>query len=238
MLFNKIETKKVYENVITRITDMIVEGKLAPGDYLPPERELAEQLGVSRPSLREALRILQVLGIIKNSPKTGTVIQQANAEQIFQTISMVLVTSSSETNQLLEVRKSLETEICYYAAIRRDEKDLQLMESILKKYEQVSDAQEYQVIDYEFHYAIACATKNEFFKQIFEMISNLIHKQMVNVINQIFIKGLNENILIQHKTLFKAIKDEDAEKARLVMREHMEFAEEFAVDAISLLDES
>ena len=223
--FNKIETKKVYENVIEQITGMIVDGKLSPGDSLPPERELAEQLGVSRPSLREALRILQVMGIIKNSPKKGTEIQQASPEQILQTLSIVLVTSSSETLQLLEVRKSLETEICYYAAIRRSEEDLRLMSTILDQFEDATDPHVLDSLDYDFHYAIACASKNHIFKQIYEMIANLIHKEIANTRNQLFIMELYGKILDQHRSIFNAIRDRDAEGARLAMKAHLEFAE-------------
>ncbi|WP_188737468.1 FadR/GntR family transcriptional regulator [Oceanobacillus neutriphilus] len=224
-MFDKIETKKVYENVLEQIIKRIVDGKLVPGDSLPPERELAEQLGVSRPSLREALRILQVLGVIKNSPKTGTIIQQVNPEQIFQTLSMVMVTSPSETSQLLEIRKSIETEMCYYAALRRDEKDLKSIGNTLENLSKAADSLEFKKYDYEFHYTIACAAKNIFFKYVLEMISNLIDKQMFELTNKIMDIGLHQRMVEQHKMIFEEISNKNAEEARLAMKNHIEFAE-------------
>jgi GntR family transcriptional repressor for pyruvate dehydrogenase complex len=224
-MFKKVQTKKVFQNVLEQITGMLVEGKLVPGDILPPERELADQLGVSRPSLREALRILQVLGIIKNSPKKGTEIQHANPEQILQTLSLVLVTSSSETLQLLEVRKSLETEIAYYAAIRRSQEDLELMDNIIQQFHEATEHQELVSLDYDFHYAIAGASNNIIFKQIFEMISTMIHKEMANTRKKLFIMGSYDKILDQHRSVLNAIRDCDAEGAKLYMKTHLEFAE-------------
>ena len=144
-----------------QIYGLIRDGALKPGDRLPPERELAQQLNVSRASVREAMRLLDMKGLVVIRPGAGTFITEDAIEAIVQAFSSLLNDRTSAAGDVFEMRLLLEPHVVSLAAQRASEGDIQRMTEIL-------DAQEAEIatggtgveFDTEFHFAIASATKN------------------------------------------------------------------------------
>ncbi len=224
-MFKKVTNKKVFENILEQLRELMENGTLGPGNYLPPERELADQLGVGRSSLREALRVLEIMGIISNSPKRGTMIQSVNIEKALNTLSLMFFTSPSVTLQLFEVSKSVESEIAYYAALRRKERDLQRLNDSIITLSEATNQDDFAREDHNFHFIIVDACRNIVFGQMLHMISTLIYKQMLMTRQSIFMNDGADKIVEQHKAIYEAIKRQNPDDAKMAMLDHILFAE-------------
>ena len=123
-MFKPVKIKKIYEEVIEQVKKLIIDGKLQPGDKLLSERELAEKLGVSRASVREAFSALEMMGIITIRPGEGSFVRQVSYEEMLEPLSFLLQVDIDNVMQLLEVRKILEVEVATLAATRAKRKTL------------------------------------------------------------------------------------------------------------------
>ena len=116
--FAVIKQKRVYEDIVGQVQALIQEGVLKPGDRLPPERELAERLRVSRSSLREAIRALELRGLVVSRPGAGTFVSTESVETILSVIAASINGSGGYLSDIFEVRHLLEPKIAALAAER------------------------------------------------------------------------------------------------------------------------
>src|SRR5207244_1289831 len=149
-----------------QIVGLISSGDLKPGDKLPPERTLSEMLGVSRPSLREALRVLDAMGIIDartgNGAATGTIISDEPGDSLFTLMRMHLALSHFPVDNFLDVRRILEGWTVRHAAEIRTDGDVDALKSILTAMEQrLADQAAFFALDAEFHILIADIAGNK-----------------------------------------------------------------------------
>ncbi|HEX9926446.1 MAG TPA: FadR/GntR family transcriptional regulator [Anaerolineae bacterium] len=159
--------KPVYTRVEEQIGQMIKEGQLAPGDQLLPERELAEKLGVSRTSIRQALAVLDGRGVIEITPRDGAYVRRQSLKDTVEPLTQVLFQERSQVSDLFEVREIIETQAVRLAALRRDEADLERLRRLNREYE--SDLHQGDLAfeaNSHFHRAIVETAKNPLLTEI------------------------------------------------------------------------
>ena len=156
-----IRKKSVSQEILEQIKSLIDSGHLIPGSKLPSERELAKMLKVSRPSLREALKALSLIGAIENRQGDGTYLSQSSSQRLSEPFSIYFTINRGTLFDISEARKILEVGVAALAAKRRSNEDLRDMEATIKKMRaNIKDLRKYGQNDIAFHSALANATGN------------------------------------------------------------------------------
>jgi len=222
-MFKKVETEKVYMKIVKQMLDLIKEGKLKPGDKLPSERLLTEKFGASRPSLREALSALEILGIIESRGGKGNFIRNDLKSPSYEEKIKELQEEQSPF-ELLEVRKVIETETASLAAKRYTQEDLDIMEKLINKIKEPPAEISYALdLDYQFHLSIAKATHNTLFIQIMIYLTEGLKEDLWrNTARKTWnIPGHPQRCIQEHTAIFNAIKDRNSKNAKERMYEHL-----------------
>lgn len=219
---------RAYEQVLKQIQDLILNGDLIPGDRLLSERELADKLEVSRTSLREALKALEMLGVVEVRAG-GTYIKTPDKDSIIKPLALALVLDRNNTYELLEVRKMIETQAAKTAAVRRNSDDLIIMKQILKEMKVALDTNDLNLAvdsDYKFHWAISSACHNKVLTRVLSTISDLFREVLIITRKKLGkYQGMNQDIYGQHLSIYNAIKTGDSLLAETLVKEHLESLE-------------
>ncbi len=225
-MFSPIKSTKVYEQVIDQIQTMIANDELKRGDKLPSERQLAEQLQVSRTSVREALRALQIIGLIEVKQGDGNFIKESFDFCLLQPLSVMFMLQQTKPEDIVELRKVIEVETATLAAQRvTDEEivELKLLVDQLKEFSLAEDEKNSVKVDKELHYKIAQSSKNFLLLNILNAISVLMDTFIEDARGMILTKYENKDILImQHENIYKTIAARDPEGAANAMRDHID----------------
>src|SRR5256885_15383724 len=151
-----VRKERRYEQVAEQIQRLIAEGALKPGDRLPPERELATRFGVARSSIRDAVRTLEVMGILEPRQGAGTVVRDLSADSLVVPLATVLVRKRELVSELLDVRRMLEPGLAARAAKNATVEEVLELEAILRRQaEKLRRGEPPIEKDSEFHYPIA-----------------------------------------------------------------------------------
>ncbi len=222
-----IKRTKLYEAVIQEIQKMIASGQIKPGSKLPPEREMAETLGVSRAALREALTVLEAARVIEIRHGSGAYVLDVNDELLLRPLALVLLTEKGTVIDLLELRKGIEGEAAYLAAERATSEDISILEKILDEIAAgVAKGGLTVHEDFKFHYALAEATGNPAFTKVMNVIADAFHQGLRTSHGMLIqLPGRRETIVKEHRRILECIKKRDAEGARQALREHLERVE-------------
>jgi len=228
MDFKPIQQQKIYEQIVEQIKVMITEGNLKPGDKLPAERVLAENLNVSRASVREALSALHLLGLLEIKSGEGTFIKQSDVNSIIQPLALLLLMERDTALEILQVRKGLEVEAAGLAAVNASDSDIKKLGKIIDDMEkQMQKSALGEFTDWEFHFALAHATGNTLLVRLMNTISDTMQKTIKINREKLFKTEGNQQILFkQHYDVFVAVRNRDVEAARNKMYEHLTFAED------------
>jgi GntR family transcriptional repressor for pyruvate dehydrogenase complex len=221
----QLKRSRLSEQVVERIQALIVADSLRPGDKLPSERELAEQLDVSRTVVREAIRVLSVRGLVRAKPGCGTYVQEMSPTNAAASILLLLKLRKGDASlgNLYEVRRMIEVEAAGLAAARATAENIAALEDALANMRsQMEDPEAYAEYDLAFHAAIADATQNELFSILLNPISNLWQQE---VFLSIFAPGAPEDGLSHHQNVLKWIKAREPEEARRAMANHIKHSE-------------
>jgi len=219
MEFIEITPVRLYESAIEQIMNLIENNKLKPGDKLPPERELAEKLSISRGSLREAFRVLESRGLIKSKPGGGRYIREIRKNGN-NTENIILSLEKSSILELLEAREIFEVKIVKLAAQRATPEDIKSIERALNKMneeEELKDDKKTES-DTEFHLAIAGASHNFVFVNIIKLHLDLLRDTREKTQQ---IPGRREERWREHQAILQAIKEHDSKKAGEAMLKHL-----------------
>jgi len=226
-LFNKIQTKKVYMKIVEQIRDLIKEGKLKPGDKLPPEQVMADNFGTSRPSVREALSALEILGITESRGGKGNFIKDTPGSPLYEQKVMKLEKEGSPF-ELLEARKAVEIEIAELAAKKATPEDIDVISKTLNEMKGVAnDISKIMELDNEFHMNIARAAHNNLLFSMMTYLSNLLKEELwVNMKEKAWnLPGQSQKYLKEHTEIFYAIKNKDSENAHKQVYLHLDGVE-------------
>jgi GntR family transcriptional repressor for pyruvate dehydrogenase complex len=218
--YKKIKSKKIFEEVIEQIRLQIVNGDIRPGDRLPPERTLSELIGVHRNSIREALKILEYMGIIESKPGAGTILSDIGKDILKERVSNITKFSPrSFLIELIELREALEPHMAALAAERATEEDINAMEAAIDDLKsEVSHGQIISSADERLHLAIARATHNATFLRLTEPVMALLSQFRERSQR---IPGRRADVLGEHERIFLAIRDRNPKAARSAMKSHL-----------------
>ncbi len=227
-MFKKIRPKRISDEIVEHIRELILDGKLKPGDQLPPERELALKMGVSRPVVREAIIRLIDMGYLENLQGRGTFVRSITDDYIKNPpIHDLLNKGAMALPEIVEVRKIFETWAAATAALRATHRELEQMEEYLREMEDAKNRGELgHVADANFHLAISYATHNtlliHLMNSIYEMIEQVTYEIGVKMYND---PQSYQDLFDQHVAIFEAIKDKDPDGAYIKMLNHMHYIE-------------
>lgn len=224
--FETVRRNKVYEEVARQIERLILK-KLKPGDKLPSERELAETLGVSRSSIRDAIRSLELMGMVEPRQGAGTIVREISSESLANPLANVLKRKEELVSELLDFRKMLEPPLAARAAARVSADEISEMEEILQRQQEKQNQGEAAVAeDAEFHYSIALASGNSVVLKVLDILMDLLRGTRERSLQ---VEGRPQRSLAGHRRILAALKRHDAEAAKAAMRRHIEDVEEIVL---------
>jgi GntR family transcriptional repressor for pyruvate dehydrogenase complex len=211
------------EEVVTQVREMIQHGKLRPGDRLPPERELARQLGISRASLRPGLHFLAAIGVLTSRHGSGTYIASGPPALDSSPLNMLAALHGFTTEKMFEARRLVEVAVAGLAAEHATDDQLRLMaEEVTETYAALNNPQEYLVHDFGFHRAVAAASGNPILATFMEMVADILYQRRCKTIGRS--RDLKESVEM-HRKIYRAIRARNANAARAAMNEHLVLAE-------------
>lgn len=227
-IFREIRPKKISDHVFKQIQDLIYRGQLKPGEKLPPERELAETLNVSRNSVREAINKLVVRKLIENRQGLGTFVRLPKPDQSDNPLRTVFGDDIS-IQELLEFRLGLECNAAVLAARKATSEDVVYLDGIMEEMTRLVDLNNMgHEADVRFHMGIAYATKNRvqihMMKNFYDLLYFGIQRSHVHLYED---KANLDTIIDQHSMILSAIRNHDTQLANDVMRDHIKFVMEF-----------
>ncbi|AFQ43116.1 FadR/GntR family transcriptional regulator [Desulfosporosinus meridiei] len=223
MILKPIRTRKIYEQIVDQIGQLIAEGQLKPGDRLPSERELVERFQVSRASIREAISALEMMGLIEVRSGEGTYIRQVNIESVVTPLAWMLFIEKDTDLELYEARKILEVQAAGLAAARADEDEINEMFAALEIMRKDLELHHLgEEADHYFHYAIARATHNKILFRLMNTLSDTMKKALKTSRSKLYEhEDTPEKLFNEHFLIYEAIKNHDSEKAKKMMLDHL-----------------
>ncbi|MBI1724181.1 MAG: FadR family transcriptional regulator [Candidatus Tectomicrobia bacterium] len=223
-MLRPVKKTRLYEDVVAQVQRLIRTKKLTPGERLPSERELAAALAIGRPSVREALRTLDSMGLIEVRSGQGAFLRNLSLDpylaSIRESLAFLLDVREETLLELWEVRQGLEEQIARLAARRRGEADLVRLRALTGEMERGLGAPEEVVRSgMAFHRALCAAAGNGVLLTVWEAIAGLIEKGQRRIVGA---PGQPREAFAKHEALLAAVEAGDAEGARRAMRGHME----------------
>lgn len=223
MAFGTFEKRALSEEIVARLLSLIKEKELRPGDKLPPERELATMMKVSRPSLREALRALSIMNVVEIHQGAGTYVTSLEPELLVEHLDFVFALDDSTFLELFEARKILEAGIVAIAAQRITDEEIEELEACLaRSIQTVEDHAAFLQADVELHEKIAQAARNPILSRFMASISQL---GLASRRRTVEIPGVASQSVEDHQAIVMALKARDPETARKAMLHHLDNVE-------------
>lgn len=219
MQFETIKTDRLYIKVAEQLRSLIDNDYFKVGDRFPAERALAEKLGVSRPTIREAMIALELSGLVEI--RTGSGIYVINKEPKKES---GLVGSGIGPHEILEMRYILEPEICALAATRVSDEQIKNLNAVIKEMEVPNiSAESFELADNKLHLAIAEACQNEAMKESIQWLWKL---RTESIFTNCIIEAINKQgpCIEEHKKIVLAISQKNPERARVAMKNHLDNA--------------
>ena len=225
MEYPKIRQERLSDVIARQLEKLILEGLLKPGERLPPERELAQELDVSRPSLREALQKLEAAGLLESRHGGGTYVKSAIASAVTEPLIDLFQRHPEAALDFIELRATLEGMSAYYAAMRGTDEDRAMLTERFRAMEAVhalADPTEEAERDAEFHVAVAEASHNIMLLHVMRGLLDLLRKGVIFNRMQLYsLPGSRDQLLDQHRAIYDGIMAGDPEAARNAAQAHM-----------------
>ncbi len=234
MEVGQVRQRRLSDDIVAQLETMILEGTLKAGERLPAERVLAEQFGVSRPSLREAIQKLAAKGLLVSRQGGGTYVAESLGSTFSDPLLHLLENNPEAQRDLLEFRHTLEGSCAYYAALRATELDHQRLREAFEalqdcydRHGKVSRAEE-GAADARFHLAIAEASHNAVLLHTIRGLFDLLRRNVVTNIGGMYAQRseTRDMLMSQHRELYQAVIEGRAEDARAVSNQHIHYVQE------------
>lgn len=224
MKFEAIEREALPGQIATKILNLIKQKRLGPGDKLPPERELAAMMRVSRPSLRSALQALALMNVVEIRQGSGTYVTSLDPELLSEPLEFIFSLDDSTLAQLFQARKILEVGIIALAAERITDEELAELDDCLERFKAHLDDNETRFqYDLEFHDRITRAARNPILARFMSSISQLSLASRRRSAN---IPGVSTQSARDHEEILAALKKRDADAAKQAMLQHLQNIEQ------------
>lgn len=222
-----LERIKTYELVVAKIKDEIFAGRLRPGDRLPGERQLSEQLQVSRPSVREAVRILEAMEIVRSRPGTGAasglVISTQPSRALSDLLRLHVALSSYSVSDVVQVRLALEEQSVRRLAENVEGTDTSRIRETLERMSDPDlDRSTFHDLDTEFHIELARCSDNALLADLMTALRDAVRRPMVEAFDSEHDWGTRvKGLVAEHADIFAAVTAGDADRAASLMRQHI-----------------
>lgn len=220
MKIEPLEKKSLSDDVVAKIKSMILSGELKEGDRIPNERDLCEQFGVSRASVREGLKILSLQGLL-NRTNAGTVITTNFASILEETLALKILLDDCTYEDVTEARMFLEKAMVRLAAERIEESDIKIMSQQLDLMiiaENADNNDDYVLADVAFHQQIAKASKSRVLASLYNSIITLVFQTQKRVG---YDKPVMRESIIFHRKILQALAEHNARDAETAMQSHL-----------------
>ena len=217
--FEIVRKDKVYDQVARKLEQFILQ-ELKPGDKLPSERELALSCKVSRSSIRDAMRRLELMGLVEPRQGAGTIVRQLSPDALVNPLTAILLRQRKHLAELLDVRRMIEPPIAARAAQHITPEQLAHLEEILRRHSQKLSLNEPAIEeDSEFHYIIATAANNSMLLQVIDVLMDLLRESRERNMQ---VEGRPQKSFEGHKRIFTALCQGDAKATEAAMRRHLD----------------
>ena len=223
VFFKPIQTEKIYLKIVDQIIQLIKEGRFKPGDKLPPERTIAEQMGISRPVLREAVAALEVIGVLETKPGHGTFVISGDFEGL-KSRAHAAFQGERSPSEVMEVRKPIES---YAAALAAERATHEQIEGIGRALEVLCDTvtenQEWNdAADIQFHEALARASGNSVLEDVCRILSDMCQQKVLARLRELdhLVPGKLEKSLDEHRQIYEPITARDPDAAQNAVWQH------------------
>ncbi|MDQ3657210.1 MAG: FadR family transcriptional regulator [Chloroflexota bacterium] len=234
----RIDRTRVKDLALDELKRYIASGAVAPGHRLPSERDLAQQLGIGRNSVREAIKVLEAIGIVESRIGEGTYISDQAGASMGRAIGLSLATWGGALIEILRARQMIETEAAGVAALQATEGDLASIQEyidLMAQHADSGDVHAYIAMDMSFHRRVAASTHNTI---IGEIVTNLIDL-LEEVLRDAHVDQLEPMVEggASHRDIAEAIVRRDPRAASDAMRDHLQFSTELWAAVTSLSQE-
>lgn len=212
----------------TDIERLILAGELPPGAKLPPERELATTLGVSRASIRDALRDLEMRGLLERTPGRGTIVADRPSSGVGRALLRELDPRSRDLLEVMEIRSIIEPPMTARAALRATAREVAQLQQLVESMSPELDAEEYASLDLAFHQAIARCTHNQLLARVLEAVN-----PMTAVSRSDRLQSPERRVasIAGHRRILEALRAHDPEAASAAAAEHVTAVQQYALHA-------
>ena len=220
--YSPIPRANLTQEIVKRIFNVITDLGMKPGDKLPTERELVAKFAVGRSSIREAIKILNAIGVVRIVPGAGMFVGNGNLSLLAEPLSLGFLMGGRGTAELIEARHLLEVELAGLAAERaRAEEVASIEEALSEMRAHQEDVERYAEADIRFHLAVARGAHNEVLFDLLETLQHIIRNWIFKSIREV--EGRPSSIN-EHVPIYDAISARDSARARAAMNEHLEKA--------------
>ncbi len=231
---------KISQKIVEQIKSIIYDGGLQPGDRLPTEKDLAEQLQVSRPTLREALTVLEVIGLIEVRPREGSIVKSVLPQSIQEPIQDMMEVDPLKVLELFEVRKKIDSEGTAMAAERASDDELEKIMDYANSMEKKIKEGHKSILELEpgklyqkTFFAIADATHNSIFAHFMKSVWTLLDGAIPYSRRKLLdVPNISDKLLRQYRQIVKAIHERNVNQARKAVVRHLDFVGEQLREAI------
>jgi GntR family transcriptional regulator, transcriptional repressor for pyruvate dehydrogenase complex len=223
-----------FQKVFAFLRDRLMAGSLKPGDRLVSERELATQLGVSRPLVREALRALTMLGIVEIRDRIGTVVTRPDVSVLNDFFTFALAQQADMLDDVMQARVAIECQAIRLACERAGIADFERLQRALAKIEEtIDEADAGGMADFEFHRAIVLASRSETLTVLHNSVAGLLtrsHRSRRELVQSF--PSMKTYLIDDHRRIFEVVVARDPERADATLRKHFEIGDEYRRRAV------
>lgn len=225
--FTKVYQKTIFSQIAKQILNAIQNGEYKPGDKLPSERSIAEQMGVSRNAVREALKSLQILGVIRSKTGDGTYVAKVDLDR--DNVFAILDKSYSPL-EIIEARKAFEMGFIDKAIASLQESDVRALRRSLEKMREQAIAENYEAYlaaGREFHISLAKACHNEVIEEVSRFLWDITNSRLSAVFHKAYCAKSLANSIKIHSLLFQAVAARDLKVAKKMINRHYKELKDF-----------
>jgi len=227
-MFTKIEQPDILDKIVGQIKENIAAGRLQKGDRLPSERQLVETFGLSRATIREAIKALEMLGLVDCAHGSGNYISSNLSQSLSEPLSIMFLLERGTEAQTYQLRRSLEFATVGLAARYADSRESEVLLALCEAVEGGRTELEKTSLDRQLHMEIARASKNPLLITLLNACETLIEANITGARAQIIRRLSNDNIInVEHREIVEAIIARDIERAERAMLKHMDTVAEF-----------
>lgn len=219
-LYDALPRSTLAADVARELRGWISSGRYKPGDYLPPQKEIAAQLGVGLSTVREAVQILTAIRLVRSHPGKGTWVSEEAAQTLFQPNLVKNRLRELNARQLYEARSVIEVALTAFAAERATPEEVQRIQNAQDRVEQAQELTAFIEADLDFHLAVAAAGHNEVLAQFYQLTRTLFTEVITELVN---LPDVRQASLPLQRAIADAIARRDTKAAQKAALEHMQY---------------